>query len=57
MSRCLYYSITIINESKEELQIVSSCFSATKNIVAPSFSSNFPVKLFFCGMLASSLSG
>ena len=44
MFHCLYYSPTI-NECKENLETVFSCFWATKNIVAPSSPSNFPVKL------------
>ena len=41
-----YYSV-IINESKKKFRIVFCCFSETKNIVAPSLSSNFPVKLTY----------
>ena len=54
MFHCLYCSVTI-NESKEKFRIVFCCSSAIKNIVAPSSSSNFPVKIicweilvFFC---------
>ena len=44
------YSFTI-NESKERFRIVICSFFAIKNIVAPSFSSNFPVKLIFWEIL------
>ena len=44
MFRYLHYSMTI-NESKEKFETVFCCFSAIKNTVAPSYSSNFPVKL------------
>ena len=46
MFHCLYYSITI-NESKGKSRIVFCCFTVMKNIVVPSFSSNFPVKLIY----------
>ena len=46
MFHYLYYSV-IINESKENF---TCCFSAIKNIVAPSSSSNFPVKLIRWGI-------
>ena len=46
----LYYSVTI-NESKEKLGIDFCCFSAIKNIVAPSSSSNFSTKLIYWGVL------
>ena len=49
MFHYLYYSVTI-NESKEKCRIVFCCFTAIKNIVAPSSSSNFPVKLICCGI-------
>ena len=41
-----YYSVTI-NESKETFRIVFCCFSAIKDIVAPSSTSNPSVKLIF----------
>ena len=41
----LHYSVTI-NEAKEKFRIVFCCFSAILNIVAPSFSSNFPTNQF-----------
>ena len=44
MLHYLYNSVTI-NESKEKFTIVFCCFSEIKNIVAPSSSSNLPVKL------------
>ena len=45
---CLYYPVkTTTNKSKEKFKIVFCSFLAIKNIVAPSFSSNFPVKLIF----------
>ena len=44
MFHYLYYSVTI-NESKEKFWIGFCCFLAIKNIVAPSSSSNFPIKL------------
>ena len=33
----------------EKLKVVSSDFSMTKNIVAPSYFSSFPTKLICCG--------
>ena len=50
MSHYLYYSVTI-NESKEILKIIFCYFSAIKNIVAPSSSSNFLVKSVSSGKL------
>ena len=44
MFHYLYHSVTI-NEFKEKFRIVFCCFSETKNIVAPSSSSNFSTKL------------
>ena len=44
MFNYLYYSMTI-NEYKEKFRIVFCCFSTIKNIVEPSYSSNFPKKL------------
>ena len=49
MFHYLYYSVTI-NEFKEKFRIVLCCFSAIKNIVAPS-SSNFPVKIIYWEIL------
>ena len=46
----LCYSVTS-NESKEKFRMIFCCFLAMKN-VAPSFSSNFPVKLICRGILA-----
>ena len=45
----LSYSVRT-NESKEKFKIVFCCFSPIKNIVAPSSSSNFPVKLISQGI-------
>ena len=42
MFHCLHYSGTF-NESKEKFRIVFCCFSAIKNILAPSSSSNFSI--------------
>ena len=50
MFYCLYYSVTI-SESKENFKIVCCCLSVIKSIAAPSFSSNFSVKLIYWGML------
>ena len=49
---CVYegYSVTI-NESKEKFRIDFCCFSAIKNIVVPSSSSNFLAKLICLGIL------
>ena len=46
MIHCLYYSVTI-NESKEKVRIVFLLLFNSKNIVAPSSYSNFPVKLTY----------
>ena len=50
MLHYLYYTVTI-NESKEKFRPDSRCFSAVKDIVAPSSSYNFPMKLFCWGIL------
>ena len=49
---CVYegYSVTI-NESKEKFRADFCCFSAIKNIVAPSSLSNFLAKLNCLGIL------
>ena len=44
MFHCLYYSATT-NESKEKLKVPLSSFSAIRDIVGPSSSSNFRVKM------------
>ena len=45
MLHYLYYTVTI-NESKEKFRPDSCCFSAVKDIVAPSSSYNFPINYF-----------
>ena len=50
MCDCLYYSVSI-NDSKEKFRIDFCCFSAIKNIYAPSSSSNFPAKLICWGIV------
>ena len=50
MFHYLYHSVTS-NESKEKFRIAFCCFSETKNIVAPSSSSNFPKKLICWAIL------
>ena len=46
---CVSIIYMIVAEFCEKLKVVSSDFSMMKNIVAPVFLRNFPIKLICCG--------
>ena len=46
-----YFNYSVTKESKEKFKTVFCCFSATKDIVASLYSSNFLMKLICCGII------
>ena len=50
MFHYLYYPVTIYG-SKEKFSIAFCCFLVIKNIVEPSYYSDFPIKLVCWGIL------